>query len=91
MRSTGVPNADFDLGVFNMPPQSRFEMTVYPLRQDANTTNEAALELADSRSNFTMSLVAGLGLAENVVRSVFPTGERSTAVLQWSVNDTTAP
>ena len=91
MRSTGVPNADFDLGRFEMPPHSRFDMTVYPLRQDANTTNEASLELQDQRSNFTMSLVAGLGLAENVVRSVFPTGPAvDTAKLEWTVSDTAA-
>lgn len=94
MRSTGVPNADFDLGRFELPPHSRYDMTVYPLRQDPNTTNEATLEFLDQRSNFTMSLVAGLGLAESVVRSVFPTGQGvdtakvDTAKLEWSVSDT---
>jgi len=90
MRSTGVPNAETELSRFELPPHSRYDMAVYPLRQDPNTTNEATLELVDQRSNLTMSLVAGLGLAEGVVRSVFPTGQVDTAKLEWSVADTAA-
>jgi hypothetical protein len=93
MRSPGVPNAEIELPPFELPRQSRYDITVYPLRQDADTLNEATLETGETKENLTLSLVTGLGLAENVVRSAFPKKTTTqnpvdTAKLSWAVADT---
>jgi hypothetical protein len=93
VRSTGVPNADFELLQFELPRQSRYDITVYPLRQDPNTRNEASLEMGEAKTNFTMALVAGLGVAETVVLSSFPKPTATatpvdTGLLTWVIDDT---
>ena len=97
MRSEGVAKSDFELTQFELPRYSRYEVTVYPLRQDANTYTEATVELANTSAKryVTAGLVAGLGEAEELIASTIlkppnPSAKIDGGLLRWQVTDSTA-